>query len=119
VWNTNRVVGKLQLSHRGELGGQFADGAALADAIIAQTGAACAASGGRPGLASASNRQGGLAYRSLPCQPAAGRAAQNVVLVASENDWFYIFSLWSDDPDKSKIGEAADRLAKAIAGVRR
>jgi hypothetical protein len=114
VWKASSIVGKLQLSHRGEFGGKF-DNGSLADAIAAQTAAACAANGGRAGAPAASTYEKNLAYRGLACQSAAGAVAQNIILVASENDWFYIFSLWSDDPNRSAVSDTAGRLIKAIA----
>jgi hypothetical protein len=119
VWNDHRVVGKLQLSHRGELGGQLTDNTALADAIIAQTSAACVAAGGKAGVQSTSSEGGKVAHRAFNCEPAGGRPAQNVVLVTSENDWFYIFSLWSDDSDRTAAAKAARELVTAIAAVKR
>jgi hypothetical protein len=55
----------------------------------------------------------------LPCQPAAGAVAQNVILVTSENDWFYIFTLWSDDPSDANIADSTRRLVKGIATISR
>ena len=119
VWKTNSIIGKLQLSHRGELGEQLAGTAALADAIIAQTGEACMNGGERASSLSSSTYEGNLAGRGLNCEAASGRIAQNIVLVASENDWFYIFSLWSDDPDSWKVSEVAGRLVKAIVALQK
>jgi hypothetical protein len=117
VWKANNIVGKLQLSHRGELGGTF-DNGSLADAIAAQTGAACSASGGRAGAPTSATYEKNLAYRGLACQAAGGAVVQNVILVASENDWFYIFSLWSDDANHEHVSAAASRLVKGIGMIR-
>jgi hypothetical protein len=118
VWRMNSVIGKLQLSHRGELGEQLADNALLADAIIAQTSEACRNGGERASSPTVANYANNLAYRGVTCQ-SAGRTAQNVVIVTSENNWYYIFGLWTDDPDKSKVTEVAGQLLDSIAALTR
>lgn len=113
-WGANHAFGALKLSRRSELKDRYADSAAFADANRGGLEEACKEDGGQPTQIQGPDYGNALAFRSVLC-PRPGKPSRlNIVLVASEGDWFYLFSLWGEEPNMAAANTMATQLAEAL-----
>jgi hypothetical protein len=52
------------------------------------------------------------------CQRPGKPSRLNIVLVASEGDWFYLYSLWGEEPNMAAANTMANRIAEALAAAK-
>jgi hypothetical protein len=121
VWVAGGVVGKLTIKDRGELGGGFASGAELGDAIAAGVADQCGRDGGTAQPVWAETWFAGtereVAARGLSCRPRTGRAGHHAFLVMQAGGRFHVFALLADLGDPEAARTAAGQLALAIGSA--
>jgi hypothetical protein len=118
AWTTGRATGALKISHRSEFDHRYTSNAAFAEANLPAVEQACRDTGGQPSRLPPADHGETLSYRSVTCRAPGRPAMLNVLMVASEGDWFYLFSLWSEEPHLAAANDMAARLGRAIAGSR-
>ncbi len=114
AWRTQAVAGRLQLTNPEELGGQYENIAALADAIIGQSADACAGAGGQSGQIATGDYVGDIAYRSLACQPSGQAIYQVSTVIVSRGGWYYVFSLSGEGVNIAAVDDMAGHLIRSI-----
>jgi hypothetical protein len=117
-WTANQAFGALKLSRRSEHEGRHADSAAFADANRDKLEEACKEEGGRPVRLQGPDYGNVLAFRSVLCQRPGKPSRLNIVVVTSEGDWSYMFSLWGEEPNMAPANTMATRIAEALNAAR-
>jgi hypothetical protein len=117
-WQAKDAFGALVLSLRSEHEGRYADSAAFADANNGGLEEACTEDGGRPLQIPGPDYGAALALRSMLCQRPGKPSRLNIVLVASECDWFNLYSLWGEEPNMAAANTMANRIAEALAAAK-
>jgi hypothetical protein len=117
-WTSNRAFGALKLSRRSEHQGRYSDSAAFADASRTGLEEACEKDGGRPLQLQGPDYGSVLAFRSVLCQRPGKPSRLNIVVITSEGDWFYLFSLWGEEPNMAPANTMASRIAEALNAAR-
>jgi hypothetical protein len=121
VWVAGGVVGKLTIKERGELGGRYASGAQLGDAIATGIAAQCSRDGGTAQPVWAEAWFGGtereVAVRGVSCLPRTGKAAHHAFLVMRAAERFHVLALLADQGDADAARAATRQLALAIGAA--
>jgi len=113
-WEANHAFGALKLSRRSALKDRYADSAAFADANRGGLEEACKEDGGQPMQIQGPDYGNALAFRSVLCKRPDKPSRLNIVLVVSEGDWVYLFSLWGEEPNMAAANTMATQLAEAL-----
>jgi hypothetical protein len=113
-WEANQAFGALKLTRRSEHEGRYADAAAFADANRGGIEEACKEDGGQPMQLQGPDYGNVLAFRSVLCQRPGKPSRLNIVVVTAEGDWFYLFSLWGEEPNMAPANTMATRIAEAL-----
>lgn len=114
AWKANGAFGALKLSHHSEYDGRYADNAAFADANAAGAEEDCKDEGGQPSRIPATDYGKTVAVRSMLCRRPDKPSQLSIVVVTSANDWFYLFSLWGEEPNMAAANTMATRIAEAL-----
>jgi hypothetical protein len=117
-WQANGTFGALKITHRSEYDNRYTTNAAFADANLQSVERICVGEGGRAEAVPAADYGSGLAYRSTLCRRTGAATRINILLVASQGDWFYLFSLWGEDPRIDGVKKMAAALAEQMGGKR-
>lgn len=117
-WRANEAFGALKLRRRSEHEGRDTDNAALAEANIADVEEACSEKGGQALRIPSADYGEPLTFRSVLCQRPGEPSLLNIVLVTTRNDWFYLFSLWGEEPNMAPANTMATALAEALLAIR-
>ena len=118
AWTLRNAFGALKISHRSEFDNRYTTNAAFADANLPAIEEACKAAAGTSARIPSADHGPALAQRSLLCRRSGKRNSLNIVLVASEGDWFYLFSLWGTEPHMAAADEMATRFVRVLTGRR-
>jgi len=118
AWEERGAFGALQLSHRTEHDGRYADHVAFADANADGAAEACTEDGGQATRMPAKTFGAAIAYRGVMCRRRGHPARANLILVRLQDDWFYLFSIWAEDPHVAAADAMASRIGEALAGAR-
>jgi hypothetical protein len=118
AWQQNGVYGAVKISHRSDYGNHYTTNDAFADANLQSIEQACTASGGQSQAMPAATGSVALAYRGRLCRHTGQPIRASILLVASQGDWFYVISLWAEEPHIEAASTQAKSLAEAIAAQR-
>ena len=118
AWTMRNAYGALKISHRSEFNNQYTTNAAFADANLPAIAEACKAAGGTSSRIPSADHGAALAQRSLLCRRPGNPNSLNIILVVSEGDWFYLFSLWATEPHMAAADEMAAQIVRVLTGKR-
>jgi hypothetical protein len=114
AWQAKGVFGALKLSHSSEYDDRYATSTDFAEANVKGLVEACGEDGGRtspmPG-----RDFGAIALRSVVCRRPGKPPEVNIVVVKSQDDWFYLFSLSGEERHTAAANAFANRLAQTLA----
>lgn len=118
AWQGNGAFGALKITHRSEYDNRYTSNAAFADANLQSVERVCLGEGGRTEAVPAGDYGSGLAYRGTLCRRTGAATRINILLVASQGEWFYLFSLWAEEPHIDDAKKMASALAEQMSGKR-
>jgi hypothetical protein len=118
AWEGGGASGALKLSHTSDFDGRYTTPLAFADANSEGLVEACEEEKGQSSRIPGPDLGDKIALRSVLCRRPDQPGRLNVVLVTSEDDWFYLFSLWAEEPHMAAADALARQLAEALSAKR-
>lgn len=114
MWSAGPAVGKLNVFKEVEFESRFADSGQLADAIVTDIATTCTANGGSRERDTKVDQNHDLAQRSFYCRQDNKPINQNVVIVERAGTIFYVYGLWSEEPNSDAAAAMAKDLIEAV-----